>query len=159
MQVMSRVPPGAMSRRRRAEIENLLRSERIVRVAFFGEGSGYLLPLGYVWLDGALNLMTTTGRKTEMGASNPRVAFQVDDSASSGLLAWSSATGEGRWEAVTDPAAQERIAAALLERFPELREWAGRELTEKRASEALLFVRIRPLWMTGRRFAFDPPLL
>ncbi len=123
-----------------------------MRVAFSGEERLYLLPLGYVWFDDALHLMTAPGQKTAIARSNPRVAFQLDDSASSGLLEWSSVTGEGNWEVVTDRAVQERITGALLERFPELREWAAKERSAKESAGALAFARIRPLWMTGRRF-------
>ncbi|HEX9407400.1 MAG TPA: pyridoxamine 5'-phosphate oxidase family protein [Thermoanaerobaculia bacterium] len=139
----------------REEIEQLLRSQRIVRVAFSVEGRLYLLPLGYVWLDGALHLMTSAGQKTEMAAANGRVAFQVDDSAEHGMIGWSSATGEGEWEIITAKMEQMKIGAVLVARFPELLSWANRETIKKESSAALIFARIKPLWMTGRTFLAD----
>lgn len=136
----------------REEIEQLLRSQRIVRVAFSANGHLYLLPLGYVWLDDALHLMTSAGRKTVMAAANRRVAFQLDDSAEHGMIGWSSVTGEGEWEIVDAHIAQAKIGALLLARFPELLSWATRETIQKGSSAALLFARIKPLWMTGRSF-------
>ncbi len=134
------------------EIEHVLREQRIVRVAFSSGGTLYLVPLGFVWLDGALHLMTSAGQKTAMAAASPRVAFQIDDEAEKGMLAWSSVTGEGDWEVVTDRDAQTRTGSALISRFPELREWAAREAADKSAAASMVFARIRPLWMTGRAF-------
>lgn len=139
-----------------SEIEELLRRERIVRVAFSANDRLYLLPLGYVWFDGALHLMTMSGQKTAMASSNPHVAFQIDDSPAAGLLGWSSITGEGTWEIITDQTLQTTIGKALLGRFPELREWAEAESAGKASANELLFARIRPLRMTGRRFVYDP---
>jgi len=138
-----------------SEIEELLRRERIVRVAFAADDRLYLLPLGYVWFDGALHLMTTRGQKTAMASSNPHVAFQIDDSPSAGLLGWSSVTGEGEWEIITDRTLQTTIGDALLDRFPELREWAEAESASKASANELLFARIRPIRMTCRRFVHD----
>ena len=56
----------------RDEIELLMREQRTIRVAFSVPGRLYLLPLGYVWLDGALHLMTTAGQKTEMASASGR---------------------------------------------------------------------------------------
>ena len=138
----------------RDEIELLMREQRTIRVAFSVPGRLYLLPLGYVWLDGALHLMTTAGQKTEMASASGRVAFQLDDSAEKGMLGWSSVTGEGEWEIVADGATQKMIAAALIARFPELREWAAREASVKESAGALLFARIKPVWITGRAFQY-----
>ncbi len=135
------------------EIEQLLREQRIVRVAFFANGMLYLLPLGYIWIDGALHLMTSAGQKTAMAAESPRVAFQIDNAPEKGMLAWSSVTGEGKWEVIRDSEVQRRIAGELIGRFPELREWAVRESAGKQAAAALVFARIKPLWMTGRAFS------
>lgn len=137
------------------EIDDLLSEQRIVRVAFSAKGVVYLLPLGYVWRDGALHLMTTTGRKTEMVGASGRVAFQIDNSAEKGMLGWSSVTGEGEWDIVSNQDLQATIGAAVIARFPELVEWAARETSEKQSRGNLLFARIRPLWMTGRAFVND----
>ncbi len=137
------------------EIEQLLRLQRLVRVAFSADGRLYLVPLGYVWLDDALHLMTSVGQKTAMAAANRRVAFQVDDAAEHGMIGWSSVTGEGEWEIVHAKRAQTTIGAALIARFPELLTWATRETLAKGASGSLVFARIKPLWMTGRAFLPD----
>ena len=56
-----------------AEIDDLLRHQRIVRICFSAGGELYLLPLGYVWFDGAIHLMLSEGRKTAMLRAAPSV--------------------------------------------------------------------------------------
>lgn len=138
------------------EVERLLSSARIVRVAFHADGETYILPLGYVWFDGALHLAATAGRKTRMAAANPRVAFQVDDVATAGLLGWSSVSGEGRWERVDEPALRERVRTELFARFPELAAWAGGEYARKGDAGEMVLSRVTPLWITGRAFTAAP---
>ncbi|MHB0972539.1 MAG: pyridoxamine 5'-phosphate oxidase family protein [Thermoanaerobaculia bacterium] len=134
-----------------AGIETFLDGQRVVRLCFSFGGSQYLLPVGYAWMDGYMHLMLAAGKKTAMLRANPRVAFQVDDSAERGMLDWSSVTGEGEVDIVEERSVQARIAIALLARFPELAQWGEEEARKKEGS--MLFARIRPQWMTGRRFA------
>jgi nitroimidazol reductase NimA-like FMN-containing flavoprotein (pyridoxamine 5'-phosphate oxidase superfamily) len=59
-----------------AEIDDLLRVERIMRVGFDANDERYLVPLGFVCHRGVLYAMTTQGRKTQMAAANPKVLFR-----------------------------------------------------------------------------------
>jgi nitroimidazol reductase NimA-like FMN-containing flavoprotein (pyridoxamine 5'-phosphate oxidase superfamily) len=132
------------------ETEQLLASERVVRIALEAGGERYVVPVGYVWLDGALCFVSMDGRKTRMAAANPEVAFQVDTSARTGVFEWLSVIGEGCVEPVTAPAEIERIRPALFGRFPDIPDWMSTEY-EKRGREGLLhWFRIRPTRMTGR---------
>src|SRR5512141_1010663 len=119
------------------EIEQLLKSERVVRIALDANGERYVVPVGYVWLDGALCFVSMDGRKTRMAAANPQAGFQVDTSAETGVFEWCSVTGEGRIEPVTTPSEIERIRPALFGRFPDIPDWMSKEY-EKRGHEGLL---------------------
>ena len=77
------------------EVSAVLASERVIRVAFDDGEERYLIPLFYVWHEGALHGLTTPGRKTAMASARPRVTFQIDTSARTGEFAWQSVTGEG----------------------------------------------------------------
>jgi nitroimidazol reductase NimA-like FMN-containing flavoprotein (pyridoxamine 5'-phosphate oxidase superfamily) len=123
-----------------------LASERIVRVAFDAEGERYLIPLGYVWSEGAICCLTTEGRKTRIAAINPRVAFQVDDSSRGGPFEWKSVTGEGMFEIAGDALAAARLLPALYARFPDTPMWVRKEF----AARKLVVARIRPTVLTGR---------
>jgi nitroimidazol reductase NimA-like FMN-containing flavoprotein (pyridoxamine 5'-phosphate oxidase superfamily) len=132
------------------EIEELLGSERVVRIALHAGGKRYLVPLGYVWLDGFLWFVSMEGRKIRMAALQPKVAFQVDTSARTGVFEWRSVTGEGTIEAVTDAAEIERIRSALFGRFPDIPDWMAAEYSQRDRGGLLRWFRIRPTRMTGR---------
>jgi uncharacterized protein len=137
------------------EIEQLLQAERVVRIALDANGERYVVPVGYVWLDGALCFVSMEGRKTRMASLNPAVAFQVDTSAQTGVFEWRSVAGEGRVEAISDPSEIEKIRPTLFGRFPDIPDWMSKEY-DKRGREGLLhWFRIRPTLMTGRLAA--PP--
>ncbi len=133
-----------------SEIEQLLESERVVRIALHAGGERYLVPLGYVWLDGFICFVSMDGRKTRLAAANPDVAFQVDTSARTGIFEWRSVIGEGRIEAVTDAAEIERIRPALFGRFPDIPDWMAAEYDERGRDGLLRWFRLGPRRMTGR---------
>lgn len=78
--------PSAMDLRAltHEEMQSFLQRERILRLGLDADDERYLVPLGYVWLDGFICCVTLSGRKTQMLGRNPRVSFQVDDSATQG---------------------------------------------------------------------------
>jgi uncharacterized protein len=135
-------------------MERLLERRRIVRLAFHSDGRSYLLPLGYVWLERAIFVVSVEGTKTRMAEANSRVAFQVDDAEGGRLARWASVTGEGVWELVAEPEVRARVRDELLRRFPELADWGRSEFQAKGSEGRLLVARITPDWMTGR--AFEP---
>lgn len=138
-----------------AQIETFLRSQRILRLAMDAGGERYLVPLGYVWLDGALWCVTLRGRKTRLLEMNPRVAFQIDDAATRGDFDWTSVTGEGEVDFVTDAAAISSASPAWFERFSDIPDWAAKQYEERRRAGALVWLRIRPMRLDGREGA--PP--
>jgi nitroimidazol reductase NimA-like FMN-containing flavoprotein (pyridoxamine 5'-phosphate oxidase superfamily) len=135
----------------RSEVDELLSAERVVRIGFEANGERYLVPLGFISHRGALYAMTTHGRKTRMAAVNPSVSFQIDTSARTGLFSWYSVSGEGTFEIVTDSKEIEAISPLLVSRFPDMPSWMQAEYAEKQEQGKVVFVRIRPTRMTGRK--------
>ncbi|HSP16769.1 MAG TPA: pyridoxamine 5'-phosphate oxidase family protein [Thermoanaerobaculia bacterium] len=133
------------------EMEKLLHEQRLARIAFSNNGNMYIIPLGYVWADGELLIMTSAGQKTDMAAHSPHVAFQVDDFPQTGMLGWSSVSGEGDWHVVDDEAGKGRVAGAVMSRFGDLGNWINQH-PAARPGPPMVFVRIKPRWMTGRAF-------
>jgi nitroimidazol reductase NimA-like FMN-containing flavoprotein (pyridoxamine 5'-phosphate oxidase superfamily) len=86
-----------------------------------------------------------------MAAANPRVSFQIDTSASTGVFAWQSVSGEGTFEVLTDAREIEDVSRVLDARFPDMPEWMQAERAERRARGEAVFVRIRPSQMAGRK--------
>ena len=133
------------------EVDRLLSEERVVRIAFEANGERYLVPLGFVFHRGALYAMTTFGRKTQMAATNPEVSFQVDTAARTGLFSWHSVSGEGTFEIVTDAKEIEAVATLLVAQFPDMPDWMQAEYARKQERGEVVFVRLRPGQMTGRK--------
>ena len=52
------------------EIERVLTAQRLVRIGFAAGEERYVIPLGYVWLDGCLWGFTTHGRKTRLAQAD-----------------------------------------------------------------------------------------
>jgi nitroimidazol reductase NimA-like FMN-containing flavoprotein (pyridoxamine 5'-phosphate oxidase superfamily) len=136
-----------------AEIAAFLPTQRILRLAMDADGERYLVPLGYVWLQGAFYGATIHGRKIRMLERNPQVSFQVDDSATRDDFDWTSVTGEGTVEFVTDAAEISVVSSAWFGRFSDMPEWAAKQYEKRVQTGALIWLRIRPKRMTGREGA------
>ncbi len=139
----------------RSEIEALLRSQRIIRVAFFGAEERYVISLGYVWVDEALWGTTKRGRKTRLANLDRRVAFTVDDSASSTPFAWRSCVGDGQFELVSLEKFAATAASRMTEVFADNPKWNLREWTDGLKDGSSVCWRITPDNISGR-VPFDP---
>ena len=132
------------------EVEALLLAERIVRVGFSGESNPYVIPLGYVWVDGAMWGTTRRGRKTELANRDPRVGFTVDDSLTSRPHYWRSCVGRGEFEVVPLDEFLSTAAARLRAAFPDNPESHLRDWTDGLSDGSSVCWRIRPSEITGR---------
>jgi len=111
------------------EIDNLLDAERVVRIGFEANGEHYLVPLGFVRYRDALYAMTTRGRKTRW----PR------------RIPWRHFRSTRRREPV------DAISPLLVARFPDMPEWMQAEYAEKQEQGDVVFVRVRPSRLAGRK--------
>jgi nitroimidazol reductase NimA-like FMN-containing flavoprotein (pyridoxamine 5'-phosphate oxidase superfamily) len=134
----------------KVEIEACLERERVIRIAFSANGETFLVPVFYVWHEGALCGLTTPGRKTRLAEANPNVAFQIDSSSETGPWEWSSVSGEGAWETVPSPAEFGPFAARLRDKLSDSPEWAALALQERFAKLGMVPWRIRPTRISGR---------
>lgn len=135
------------------EVARLLETCDLLRVAFHDGASNYLIPLGCVWSGGALYGVADPGRKTEIAADHPHVAFQTDTSRQTGLFEWESITGQGEFQIVEDPA-EVGIAMAKLQPFVATApDWWKAEQAPKMSAGQLLVWRIRPTSVTGVRYS------
>ncbi len=95
----------------REEAEALLARNHVGRVAYAEHSRIEMQPIGHVYADGVINLRTSPGRKLEVLAHFPWVAFEVDEV--EGPYSWRSAvaTGTAYW-ADPDGSPHEREAHA-----------------------------------------------
>jgi nitroimidazol reductase NimA-like FMN-containing flavoprotein (pyridoxamine 5'-phosphate oxidase superfamily) len=132
------------------EVEMVLRQQRIVSVAFANENDIYLIPLGYVWIDGAIWGTTNQGRKMRMAEENPRVVFQIDNAEEGGPFEWHSVLGEGSFEIVPGKRPMARILPKLASRFADAPAWANKEALAQFARGEIFLFRIRPTSLMGK---------
>ncbi len=132
------------------ETATVLQKERVVRLSLTANGETFVVPVFYIWKDGALFGMTTPGRKTRLATANPRCGFQVDSSATTGPWEWASVSGEGDIELIEDPAEQMAFAPQLGERLADAPSWAQELLQQRFATLGRVGWRLRPSVMSGR---------
>jgi nitroimidazol reductase NimA-like FMN-containing flavoprotein (pyridoxamine 5'-phosphate oxidase superfamily) len=133
------------------EIERVLTEQREVRIGFAAGEERYLIPLAYVWLDGCLCGFTTRGRKTRLAQVDPRVSFQVDTSATTGLYIWSSVTGQGTFEVLEEREYPETLFPLISSHFADEPASLKGYFEEQFAAGELVAWRIRPSSITGVR--------
>ncbi len=139
------------------ELDELLRAERIVRVAFVDDTHPSVVPLGYVWVDRALWGTTRRGHKTELADASPRVGLTIDDSIGGIPHYWRSCVGAGRFETVALDQFLAKASPALNAAFPNNPESQLREWIDGLGDGSSVCWRIRPTSMTGRGPAVPPP--
>jgi nitroimidazol reductase NimA-like FMN-containing flavoprotein (pyridoxamine 5'-phosphate oxidase superfamily) len=134
----------------RDEIDLVLDKERVIRIAFNANGETFVVPVFYVWHEGALCGLTTPGRKTRLGEANPEVAFQIDSTFVTGPWEWASVAGQGRFSHVANPAEFGPFAVRLREKLTDSPEWAAKLLQDRFAKFGMYAWRIEPRDLSGR---------
>ena len=73
-----------------AEVDELLRSERVAHVAVVDGDDPYVGPLSFVYVDGVIAFRTVEGRRLAALRTNPRVAIEVTRTGP-GVADWATA--------------------------------------------------------------------
>jgi len=134
-------------------ISEVLENEHLVRVAFADGETAYLIPLGYAWSGSVLYGVTEPGKKTKISAKNPRVAFQVDTSCTTGLFEWASVTGTGQFHVVSSQEERETAISILQPVIAKAPPWWQQEQAPRVTTGALQIWKIVPESFDGRRYA------
>jgi nitroimidazol reductase NimA-like FMN-containing flavoprotein (pyridoxamine 5'-phosphate oxidase superfamily) len=95
-------------------IETLLQSEVVGRIGCHAGGRTYVIPVSYVYVDGAVYGHTAEGRKVDMMRENPHVCFEVDRV--TGAMHWDSVVADAVYEELTAEEAQHAFGL-LVERL------------------------------------------
>jgi nitroimidazol reductase NimA-like FMN-containing flavoprotein (pyridoxamine 5'-phosphate oxidase superfamily) len=132
---------------------SVLRDGHLVRVAFRDGDATYLIPLGYAWVEAALYGVGERGRKTDLAAREPVVAFQVDTAIETGLFEWESVTGTGQFTVVSDQDEARAALAILQPLMAKAPDWWRADQAPRMAQGALIVWRITPSSFAGVRFA------
>ncbi len=97
------------------DVDRLLSSSRISRMAFNDSPWPYIVPLDYVYADGKLYFhFANYGKKVELFQKDPHVSVEVDRF-NSDITDYESVTLMGTLVKVTDPGEKKMASRALLE--------------------------------------------
>jgi nitroimidazol reductase NimA-like FMN-containing flavoprotein (pyridoxamine 5'-phosphate oxidase superfamily) len=96
------------------QIERVLRTERIGRIAVHADERTYIVPISYVYDGRSIYAHSAEGLKLRMMRANPAVCFEVDQVDS--LDHWRSVIAWGAFEELHGPDAEEGMRL-LVQRF------------------------------------------
>jgi len=98
------------------EIDALLRSQMFGRLGCHARGRTYIVPIAYVYADGAIVSHSADGLKLQMMRENPQVCFEVDRVDDLGH--WQSVILWGSFEELAGPAADHATAQLFAKLLP-----------------------------------------
>jgi nitroimidazol reductase NimA-like FMN-containing flavoprotein (pyridoxamine 5'-phosphate oxidase superfamily) len=98
-----------------AECEDILRTERVGRIAVRDADGVYIVPLHYAFADGAIYGHAAPGKKLRLMRLWPHVALQVDRIA--GPAEWKSVLVQGAFRELTDEEEQIHARQVLVRAF------------------------------------------
>jgi nitroimidazol reductase NimA-like FMN-containing flavoprotein (pyridoxamine 5'-phosphate oxidase superfamily) len=97
------------------EVEDLLKSSRICRLALNDTPQPYIIPLDYVYHDGRMYFhFARYGKKMDLFEKDPHVSVEVDRY-NEDITEYESVTLMGRLTKVTDPKEKEVVSRKFLE--------------------------------------------
>jgi nitroimidazol reductase NimA-like FMN-containing flavoprotein (pyridoxamine 5'-phosphate oxidase superfamily) len=99
-----------------AEIESLLRSEKVGRLGCHARGRTYVVPVAYVYDEGVIIAHAADGLKVQMMRENPSVCFEIDRV--DDLTHWQSVIAWGTFEELKGLAADHALAIYLGRMLP-----------------------------------------
>jgi uncharacterized protein len=99
-----------------SEIDSLLQSEVVGRLACHAGGHTYVVPITYAYSGGIIFAHSTEGRKLQMMRENPDVCFEVDRV--DDLTHWRSVIAWGRFEELKGVDADHAMAQILTKTLP-----------------------------------------
>jgi len=138
-----------------SEIEEILQSAEVCRLAMSHNGIPYIVPLNYGYEEGTLYFhCAATGLKIDILRENDLVCFEVESHVklitSEIPCDWSqyyrSVIGWGKAELITDPDERRKALVILMNHYEE-RDW---EIPEAKIDRTMV-IRVRIDHMTGKR--------
>lgn len=99
-----------------AEARNLIVAGKIGRLGCVDNGEPYVVPINYVFEDGAIFSHSLPGRKIDAMRAHARVCLQVDEIEND--FGWRSAIAYGNFQEIRVPSDRRTILGKLLGRFP-----------------------------------------
>lgn len=128
------------------EARALLSACRIGRLGCVDNGDPYVVPINYVFEEGAIYSHSLPGRKVEALRAHPRACLQVDEIEDD--FNWRSVLAYGDFEEIRVPSDRRAVLQKLLSRFPLLTPVESVMAQDASAPDSIVF-RIRIDCITG----------
>ena len=120
-----------------AEAAELIGAGRVGRLGCVDKGEPYVVPINYLFDDGAIYCHSLPGRKIEALRAHSRACLQVDEVEDE--FHWKSAIAFGDFEEIHEAAERNRILRKLFDRFPLLTPVESLAARDAAAPEAVVF--------------------
>jgi nitroimidazol reductase NimA-like FMN-containing flavoprotein (pyridoxamine 5'-phosphate oxidase superfamily) len=128
------------------ETRDLITAGKVGRLGCVVEGEPYVVPINYLFEDGAIYGHSLSGKKIRALRARPRACLQVDQVESD--LRWRSAIAFGRFEEIRYELEREQVLHKLLQSFPLLTPVES-VISKDAASPEVIVFRIRVDRVTG----------
>jgi nitroimidazol reductase NimA-like FMN-containing flavoprotein (pyridoxamine 5'-phosphate oxidase superfamily) len=97
------------------QVDQLLGSQLIGRLACAMEGDPYIIPISYAFHNGEIYCHAEEGKKIDIMRSNPRVCFQVDEMKD--MANWKSVIVNGDFQEMKEKEDRTKVLQILLDRY------------------------------------------
>jgi nitroimidazol reductase NimA-like FMN-containing flavoprotein (pyridoxamine 5'-phosphate oxidase superfamily) len=153
MRKVTRMPVEEMTQE---EIEQFLACARVGRLGLSVGGTSYIVPLGYVYVDGRIFFHTCSkGFKMQALRENPLVCFEVDEALSDASM-YKSVIASGKAEILKDEEKMVPYLQRLIDKYrvPQAFDRYVSRPGRNREKEvnAVRICMIKPTKITGRKF-------
>ena len=128
------------------EARSLLNFAKVGRLGCVVNGEPYIVPVNFLFDDGAIYIHTLPGRKLEALRAHPRACVQVDEIRDD--FNWRSAIAYGDFEEIRVPSDRQSFLSKLLAHFPLLTPVESQMVDDANAPDSVVF-RIRVDRITG----------
>ena len=119
------------------ETRALLNFAKVGRLGCVVDGEPYIVPINYLFEDGAIYGHSLPGRKLEALRAHPRACLQVDEIRDD--FNWRSAIAYGNFEEIRVPSERKSILGKLLARFPLLTPVESLIVDDANAPDSVVF--------------------
>lgn len=119
------------------EARSLLNFAKVGRLGCVVNGEPYIVPINYLFEDGAIYIHSLPGRKLEALRAHPRACLQVDEIRDD--FNWRSAIAYGNFEEIRVPSDRQSILGKLLAHFPLLTPVESQMVEDANAPDSVVF--------------------
>ncbi|MBS1532248.1 MAG: pyridoxamine 5'-phosphate oxidase family protein [Bacteroidetes bacterium] len=125
------------------QIDDVLQRQITGRLACHHAGETYIVPLNYVYKNGAIYAHSGPGKKIDMMRKNPKVCFEVEEIEN--IFQWRCIIAWGTFEEIRNADEKQQVRQLLIHRFMPLMDNPENHPSHGIADESDIDTRIDPI--------------